>query len=76
MNLASVEKFTHNSRGERVTFRTFEREMVRINQSRIKAQFPMIRMIRLGQTGVNSRGYHFLILKSIEFFGQLIFPAQ
>jgi E3 ubiquitin-protein ligase HECTD1 len=40
------------------------------------SQFPMIRMIRLRQTGVDSSGYDHLILKSIEFFGQLILPAQ
>jgi E3 ubiquitin-protein ligase HECTD1 len=40
------------------------------------SRFPMIRMIRLHQTGVNSNGNDWLVLKSIEFFGQLICPAQ
>jgi hypothetical protein len=35
-----------------------------------------IRMIRIRQTGVNSSGHHHLILKWIEFFGQLLSPIQ
>jgi hypothetical protein len=34
------------------------------------------RIIRIRQIGVNSYGSHCLVLKWIEFFGQLISPIQ